>query len=310
MKRKLTIGTRGSDLALWQANWLKVRLGELYPELQVEIKVIKTQGDTILEAALYNLKDKGFFSKAIEDDLLAGKIDIAVHSLKDLPTKLPEGLIICAVSDREDAHDVFISKTHNSIQSLPQGAAIATGSLRRRSQLLNYRNDLNIIDLRGNVPTRLKKFLASDWEGMILAYAGLSRLGFQAYVREVVSEDIILPAVGQGVIAVECRQSDSEIGQLVKPIHNETVYQQVLAERALLQSLEGGCQVPIGVYTKVADGNITLKAMVGSPDGKKIARCEILGEKKEPEALGIRAAEKLLEAGAKEILEELRSSDS
>jgi hydroxymethylbilane synthase len=310
LSKKIIIGTRGSELALWQANWIKSRIAELHPELPIDVRVIKTQGDSIPDAALHELPDKGFFTKAIEDELLSGTVDIAVHSLKDLPTRLPNRLAIAAVSDREDPRDVLISQRHNSINELPEGAAIATGSLRRRAQLLNYRKDLNIIDIRGNITTRIKKYQASDWDGMILACAGLRRLGLERHIKEVISEDVILPAVSQGVMAVECREDDKHIIELLKPIHNQRVFTQVLAERSLLRKLEGGCQVPIGVYTRLHNHVISLKAMVASPGGKKITRCEVRGDSSKPEEVGTQAAEELLKVGAGEILEELKNKSN
>lgn len=305
---KIRIGTRGSELALWQANWAKQQIQALVPEIPIEIKIIKTQGDHIQDISLSKIGDKGLFTKAIEDSLLEGDTDIAVHSLKDLPTMLPKGLTIGAVSSREDPHDVLISEKYNSLDEMPEGASIATGSLRRKSQLLNYRNDLKIVEVRGNISTRIKKLGDAGWDGMILAYAGIKRLELIGYVKQIIPESVILPAVSQGVIAVESRINDSQTNKLLKSINNVDSEIQITAERSLLQTLEGGCQVPIGVYTKIADNALHIKAMIGSLDGKKIVKCELSGNLSDAGQLGIKAANQLLASGGREILAELRNS--
>ncbi|HEY3251894.1 MAG TPA: hydroxymethylbilane synthase [Ignavibacteria bacterium] len=304
---KIIIGTRGSELAKWQAEWAKKNLENLYSEIRVEIKIIKTQGDQVQDISLSKIGDKGLFTKAIEDELLEGSIDIAVHSLKDLPTQLPEGLIIGAVSKREDSRDVFISSKYDSLTQLPWGATVATGSLRRKSQLLNFRKDLDVIDIRGNITTRLIKFDDAGWDGLILAFAGISRLGQRDRIKQIIPEDVILPAVSQGVIAIETRKADVVLNELLKALNNNSSMTQILAERSLLRTLEGGCQVPIGAYTRLENSSLNLKAMIGSLDGKKVLRTEISGSPSDAEELGKNAGEELLSAGGREILDELRA---
>lgn len=306
MKRSFTIGSRGSELALWQTDFIKNELEKRFPDAQFEIRVILTTGDAILDTALSKIGDKGLFTTQIETALLNGKIDLAVHSLKDLPTVQPENLKIGAVSSRETANDVFISKNFQTIADLPQNAKVATGSLRRRSQLLNFRPDLEIVEIRGNVPTRIEKFLASDLDAMILAFAGVHRLQLDSFVKQIVPIDILLPAVGQGVMAVEIRENDSQLIEMLQSINDETVASCITAERAFLRMLEGGCQVPIGGYA-IADGEeIFLQGFVGNHDGSKIIRESISGEKREAEYLGQTLADKCLQMGASEILNEAR----
>ncbi len=302
----LTIGSRGSDLALWQANWLKKQLEDRYNSANISLKIIKTEGDRILDVALSKIGDKGLFTKAIEDALLDKSIDLAVHSLKDLPTTLPAGLRIGAVSRREDQHDALISLKHNSLAELPAGATVATGSLRRKSQLLSYRSDFNVVDLRGNINTRLRKLEDEGWDGMILALAGVKRLGLTAHLKQVIPEDMILPAVSQGVMAVEVRTEDHELMKMLEPVNNRDSMYQIRAERSMLKTVEGGCQAPVGVFTRIENNEIALDAMIGSLDGKKIVRCSMKGGIEEPEELGVRAGLDLLERGGREILSALR----
>ena len=306
MTRKYVIGTRGSDLALWQANLVRTRLESLFTEQEFEIKVIRTTGDQLLDIALSKIGDKGLFTRQIETALLNGEIDFAVHSLKDLQTVQPDGLIIGAVCDRETANDVFISKTHKSIDELPAGARVATGSLRRKSQLLNFRPDLEIVEIRGNVPTRLKKFQESDLDGLILAYAGIFRLGLEKSVSQLIPFSVMLPAVGQGAVAVEIREGDGEVLELAAKLESGPTRVCITAERSFLRRLEGGCQVPIGAYATIDRGNLHLEGMVGSLDGSVIFRESISGGTVEAEELGTRLAERLIEKGAAELLEETR----
>ena len=306
MTRKYVIGTRGSDLALWQANLVRTRLESLFTEQEFEIKVIRTTGDQLLDIALSKIGDKGLFTRQIETALLNGEIDFAVHSLKDLQTVQPDGLIIGAVCDRETANDVFISKTHKSIDELPAGARVATGSLRRKSQLLNFRPDLEIVEIRGNVPTRLKKFQESDLDGLILAYAGIFRLGLEKSVSQLIPFSVMLPAVGQGAVAVEIREGDGEVLELAAKLESGPTRVCITAERSFLRRLEGGCQVPIGAYATIDGGNLHLEGMVGSLDGNVIFRESISGGTVEAEELGTRLAERLIEKGAAELLEETR----
>jgi hydroxymethylbilane synthase len=316
MKSKLVrIGSRGSDLALWQARWVQGELLRLHPEYEVTIEVIKTTGDKILDAPLSKIGDKGLFTREIETALLAERIDLAVHSLKDLPTELPEGLAIGAVCRREDPRDVFIPHPSNSIRQLmaqPLGASIATGSLRRKCQIAALRPDLEIQDIRGNLGTRFRKLEASQWQGMILARAGVLRLGWEDRIGETVDAEVILPAVGQGALGIEVREGDADTTGIVAVLTDVPTLQGTAAERALLRALEGGCQVPIGAYGRVVQspngGDILrLDAMVGSLDGKTVVRGKIEGPSEEASALGAQLAGRLLAEGADAILRQIRS---
>ena len=306
MKSKYIIGSRGSELALWQSNWAKSELEKIYPGIYVEVKIIKTTGDKILDVPLSNIGDKGLFTKEIENALINKEIDIAVHSLKDLPTALPEGLTIGAVSERIEQRDVLISKICSRIDDLPIESKVATGSLRRKSQLLNFRPDLNIVDLRGNVTTRIKKFEESDWAAIILAFAGVKRLGLDKYIKEIIPVEVILPAVSQGVMALEIRDGDKEVFEIVRAINNNRSELEIRAERSFLKTLQGGCQVPIGVYSRIEDGTFTLEGMVGSVDGKVVIRDKITGSTVNSEKLGEELAGALIQQGAAKILELIR----
>jgi len=307
LQRKFIIGSRGSQLALWQTGFTKETLEKHFPQTTFDIRIIKTKGDAVLDTALSKIGDKGLFTKEIETALLNDEIDLAVHSLKDLPTAQPEGLKIGAVSQRETPNDVFISKMHASINDLPNGARVATGSLRRKSQLLAFRPDLEIVEIRGNVPTRIEKFLASDLDGLILAFAGVHRLGLDSHIKQIIPTEILLPAVGQGVMAVEIRDTDSEIAAMLTEINDEETKACITAERAFLRRLEGGCQVPIGAMAVFEVGEIFLHGFVGSLDGAKVIRQSIRGIASGAESLGNDLAEKCLAAGAAEILSEARA---
>ncbi len=307
MTRKYIIGSRGSELALWQANFVKTLLQDLFRDRLFEIKIIKTTGDQLLDIALSKIEDKGLFTKQIETELLNGEIDFAVHSLKDLQTIQPEGLVIGAVCKRETPNDAFISKSHTSIDSLPKGARVATGSLRRRSQLLNFRPDLKIVEIRGNVPTRLKKFDESDLDGLILAYAGLHRLGLEEKVSQLIPFSLMLPAVGQGAVAVEVRDSDSHVLEMTARFDDESTRICITAERAFLRRLEGGCQVPIGALATLENGRIQLDGMVGSLDGSIVFRELVEGDADDAETLGIGLAGMLIDKGADNLLLESRA---
>lgn len=306
MNEKFVIGSRGSDLALWQANYVKTSLERLFPENQFEIKTIHTTGDQVVDTALSKIGDKGLFTKQIEAALLEGTIDMAVHSLKDLQSEQPEGLVIGAVCERETPNDVFISRNGASIDDLPYGARVATGSLRRRSQLLHYRPDLKIEEIRGNVPTRLRKFDGSDLDGMILAYAGVIRLGLGERVSQLVPFEIMLPAVGQGAVAIESRGNDSRTASVVEKLDHLPTHICITAERAFLRRLEGGCQVPIGAHARLDAETLTLEGMVGSLDGKVIFREQISGNPESAGSLGTELAEALIELGARELLDGAR----
>jgi hydroxymethylbilane synthase len=306
MNRTFVIGSRGSDLALWQANFVKDALESKFPSHTFEIKIIKTTGDEVMDVALSKIGDKGLFTRQIEAQLLDGSIDIAVHSLKDLQTEQPTGLTIGAVCERETPNDVLISKNNGPIDDLPQGARVATGSLRRRSQLLNYRPDLEVVEIRGNVPTRLRKFDESDLDAMILAYAGIYRLGFGERISQLIPFDIILPAVGQGAVAVEVRDSDNEVLALVDSLNHHKTRMAITAERAFLRRLEGGCQVPIGGYAALHEDELTLAGVVGSLDGEMMFRQTAAGSVDDAEAIGTQLAEDLIDNGAADLLNAVR----
>ncbi len=302
MTRSYSIGTRGSELALWQANWVKSKLSLLSPESIFEIKVIETTGDKILEVALSKIGDKGLFTRQIETELIGGTIDFAVHSLKDLQTVQPDGLVIGAMCERDVPNDAFVSQRFQSVGELPRGARVATGSLRRKSQLLNYRPDLEIVDIRGNVPTRLAKFADSDLDGLLLAYAGLNRLGLKDKIKQIIPFDVMLPAPGQGSIAVEARSDDKFAMTLCGGLDDTSTRVCISAERSFLRRLEGGCQVPIGAIATLRDRVVHLDGMVGSLDGKTILREQLDGVISESDELGVRLAEKLIEKGAGDLL--------
>jgi hydroxymethylbilane synthase len=310
LKRNFIIGTRGSDLALWQTDFIRTELEDHFPDAVFETRIINTKGDAILDTALSKIGDKGLFTSQIEAALFDREIDFAIHSLKDLPTIQPVGLRIGAVSHRAMPNDVFISKTAGSLAELTPQAKVATGSLRRRSQLLNFRPDLQIVEIRGNVPTRIKKFLASDLDGMILAFAGVHRLQLDAHITQIVPTEILLPAVGQGVMAVEIRDDDSVMAGMLQKINDPAVEACITAERAFLRSLEGGCQVPIGGFAVLENEEIFLQGFVGSLDGAIFIRETIRGQMDEAEDLGKALAEKCLANGAETILREARQAVS
>ncbi|MEW5798102.1 MAG: hydroxymethylbilane synthase [Bacteroidota bacterium] len=308
---KIVIGTRGSELALWQAEWVRQELQQRYSWIEIDTVIIKTTGDKILDSPLSKIGDKGLFTKEIEKALLDKEIDLAVHSLKDVPTQLTPGLTLGAISKREDVRDVFIShpsKKYASFNDVPTGGKVATGSLRRKCQLLQHRPDLTIIDIRGNLKTRREKLEQSDWDGMLLAKAGVTRLGWAAMISEVFSPAFILPAVGQGALGIEIRDDDGELMKLIAPLSHSETQIATTGERALLRHLEGGCQIPIGTFGRIENGAFILDAMVGSLDGKRVVRGSINGSPDEAGGLGIRLADELLARGAKDILDEIRKN--
>lgn len=309
MKQKIIIGSRGSELALWQANFIKREIEKKNKNVSVEINIIKTKGDKILDVALSKIGDKSLFTKELEVELLAKRIDLAVHSLKDLQTQIPAGLKLAAVTKRHDVEDVLIARKKGmTIHTLPEFGVVATGSLRRKSQLLHLRPDLTIFDLRGNVPSRIQKFLESEWDAIILARAGVERLNLKKHISSYIPKDEILPAVGQGALGIEIQEDNKAVEEIVKSLHHEDTYKAVLAERALLRTLEGGCQVPIGAFAEVKSSGLYLDAVIGSLDGSITYRKKLRGSKTEPEKLGKTLARDLLKAGAKEILEEVYKS--
>ena len=295
--KAFVIGSRGSKLALWQARWIEARLREAGRETRIEI--IKTTGDTISDVALAQVGSKGIFTKEIEEALLDGAIDLAVHSLKDLPTELPAGLALAAVPEREDPRDALVGFR---LADLPRGARVGTSSLRRSAQLRGLRPDLDIRDIRGNVDTRLRKLDAGDFDGTLLACAGLRRLGLDHRITEALEPSVMAPAVGQGALAIETRAGDRETIEAVARLEHAETRSAVEAERALLEALGGGCQVPLGAHARVIDGDIHLMAAVVAPDGSKVIRAEQSGPAADPIALGRRTAETLLEGGAAELI--------
>lgn len=306
LKQKIIIGSRGSELALWQANYIKRELEKKNRNVRVEINIIKTKGDKILDVALSKIGDKSLFTKELEVELYAKRIDLAVHSLKDLQTQIPAGLKLAAVTKRHEVEDVLIARKKGmTIKSLPEFAVVATGSLRRRAQLLHLRPDITIIDLRGNVPSRIKKFLESEWDAIILARAGVERLNLKKHISSFIPKEEILPAVGQGALGIEIREDNKAVEEIIKSLHHEETYKAVIAERALLSTLEGGCQVPIGAFAEVKPSGLYLDAVVGSLDGSITYRKKMRGSKNDPEKLGKTLAKDLLKAGAKEILNEV-----
>ena len=308
----IVIGTRGSELALWQAHWVEQELTRRNPGQRIELKTIKTTGDKILDSPLSQIGGKGLFTKELEKALLDGRIDLAVHSFKDIPTEIPDGLAINAVCEREDVRDVFVShpaKHYKRLDEVPKNGTIATGSLRRKSQLLHRRPDLNIVDIRGNLGTRIDKLKSSNWDGMLLAKAGVSRLGRTELIAEVFSPTDFLPAVGQGALAIETRDEESEKVQLVRLLNHAPTQRATLGERALLRRLEGGCQVPIGAFGRIESGVFRLDAVIASLDGKRTVRSSIEGPPEKSEQLGTALAEKLLADGGETILDEIREAD-
>ncbi len=309
MKQKIIIGSRGSELALWQANFIMREIEKKNKNVKVEINIIKTKGDKILDVALSKIGDKSLFTKELEVELLAKRIDLAVHSLKDLQTQLPAGLKLAAVTKRHNVEDVLIARKKGmTIQSLPDYAVVATGSLRRKSQLLHLRPDITVLDLRGNVPSRIQKFLESEWDAIILARAGVERLNLKKHISSFISKEDILPAVGQGALGIEIHQDNKIVEEILRSVHHDETYKAVIAERALLRTLEGGCQVPIGALAEVKSRGLYLDAVVGSLDGSITYRKKLRGSKNDPEKLGETLAKNLLKAGAKGILEEVYKS--
>ena len=305
-KRKIIIATRGSMLALWQAEWIKSELQQLDPELEIRLNKIKTTGDKILDVPLAQVGGKGLFVKEIEEAMLRGEADLAVHSMKDVPTDLPQGLHLSAITKREDPRDAFIAgKGIKSFRDLPRGAIIGTSSLRRICQLLHIRPDLRITQLRGNVDTRLRKLDEGQFDAVILAAAGVKRLGYSQRITEMIPPDISVPAIGQGAVGIECRVDDPFINNLLSKLDHKDTSICVKAERSFLKKLEGGCQVPIGAYAQIKDGTLTMDGLVGSLDGKTLIKEKIQGRPEDAESLGTQLAERLLAKGAKEILDEV-----
>ncbi|HHI5411443.1 TPA: hydroxymethylbilane synthase [Vibrio metoecus] len=301
----IRIATRQSPLALWQANYVKDALMAAHPGLQVELVTMVTRGDVILDTPLAKVGGKGLFVKELEVAMLEGRADLAVHSMKDVPVDFPEGLGLVTICEREDPRDAFVSNTYAKIDDLPSGAVVGTCSLRRQCQLKSARPDLVIKELRGNVGTRLSKLDAGEYDAIILAAAGLKRLGLESRIRNFIEPEQSLPAVGQGAVGIECRLDDQRVRELLAPLNHTDTADRVRCERAMNLTLQGGCQVPIGSYALLEGDHIWLRALVGEPNGSQIVRGEIRGPRSEAEQLGITLAEQLLEQGAKEILDRL-----
>ena len=303
MSREIRIATRKSALALWQAEYVKARLEQAHPGLKVSLVPMVSRGDKLLDAPLAKIGGKGLFVKELETALLENEADIAVHSMKDVPMDFPEGLGLYCICEREDPRDAFVSNTYSSLDALPEGSVVGTSSLRRQAQLLARRPDLKIQFLRGNVNTRLAKLDAGEYDAIILAAAGLIRLGFEDRIRSSISAEDSLPAGGQGAVGIECRSADSDVHALLAPLHHRETALRVTAERALNKHLNGGCQVPIACYALLEDDQLWLRGLVGQPDGGLLLRAEARAANSDAEALGVRVAEALLAQGADAILQ-------
>lgn len=305
MKANLIIGTRQSLLALWQSNHIASLLRKQYPDCQVALKKIVTKGDRILDVPLAQIGGKGLFTKEIETELLDGTVDLAVHSLKDMPTVLPEGLCLTAITTRANVGDAFVSNQYASFSELPQGAVLGTSSLRRKAQLLAVRPDLKIVDLRGNVDTRLRKLDEGQMDAIILAAAGLERLGHADRIREIIPTTVCLPAVGQGALAIECRSDNKEVREMLAFLNDLPTKQATDAERAFLGLIEGGCQVPIGVHAEVENDNVKIEAVIASLDGSKVLRNNITGPAVNAADLGRKLGQQMLAEGGEQILADI-----
>ncbi len=306
--RTIRIGSRKSQLALVQTYWVQEQLQKSFPEMSFEVHTMSTHGDKILDVALAKIGDKGLFTKELEVGMLNQEIDFAVHSLKDLPTRLPEGLVLAAITERENPADALVlHEKHKGkqIDTLPEGAVIGTSSLRRLAQLRHHFPHLQFKDVRGNLNTRMSKLDAGEYDALILAVAGLQRLGMGDRVHQILPKEISLHAVGQGALGIECRGDDIELLSLLKAIEHPETRDRCLAERSFLRELEGGCQVPIGVNTEINDGNLTLTGIVASVDGQKLAQDTVTGAAQDAEQLGKELAQVLRKQGAQEILDEI-----
>lgn len=305
MKQCIKIGTRGSKLALWQANWVKTELQRKHPSFVIDLVTVKTKGDKITDVPLAKVGGKGLFVKEIEEALLAGRIDLAVHSMKDMPSDIPTGLRIGAIPEREIPKDVLISRNGHSFSDLPEGARIGTSSLRRAAQFCHIRPDVEILPLRGNIDTRLKKLTTETLDAIVLAAAGVKRMNLEDRITEYLDETIMLPAVGQGALCIEIRENDPDIASIVKEMDHNKTRTAVMGERAFLRRLEGGCQVPIAAHGKIHEDTLTLTGLVATIDGATIIKETISGSETESEKLGLELANLLLSMGAKKILEDI-----
>ena len=304
----IRIATRKSQLALWQAEFVASQLRQNNPGLEVELVTMSTEGDRVLDSPLAKIGGKGLFVKELEHSMLRGEADIAVHSMKDVPVELPEGLHINTVLKREDPRDAFVSNSFGSLEELPKGARVGTSSLRRRCQLAELRPDLEILDLRGNVNTRLAKLDDGQYDAIILASAGLIRLEMSERIKEALAPQVMLPAIAQGAIGIECRQGDNDIEPLLKPLNDADTFTRVLAERAMNERLQGGCQVPIAGFAELDKGVIVVRGLVGRPDGTDMVHGVISGRPEHAQELGDVLGQDLLSRGADVILQELFDS--
>jgi hydroxymethylbilane synthase len=307
MNNPIKIGTRGSKLALWQANWVKSVLEKKFPPTPVQLVIIKTQGDKILDVPLAKVGGKGLFVKEIEQALFTGQIDIAVHSMKDMPSDIPEGLCIGAIPERENPADVFISCNGARFSELAAGSVIGTSSLRRGAQLRHARPDIVIQSIRGNLDTRLKKLESENFDALVLAAAGVKRLNLENKITEYLDPGFMLPAIGQGALCIETREDDAVVGPLVTSLDHASTRAVVAGERAFLNRLEGGCQVPIAGHGQISENQFTLTGLVAEIDGTRVIKGKKTGSLDSPETIGIDLAEELLAGGADKILEKLKS---
>ena len=305
MKPSIKIGTRASKLALWQANWVQSALNEKFPDPKVELVTIKTKGDKILDVPLAKVGGKGLFVKEIEQALLEGRIDLAVHSMKDMPAEIPDGLCIGAIPQREDPADVLVARQDLDFSNLKRGAVIGTSSLRRAAQLRHARPDISITPLRGNLDTRLKKLQTENLDAIVLAAAGIKRLNLTHRITQYLQADIMLPAVGQGALCIEMRQEDPVIGPMLATLDHANSRTVVLGERAFLTRLEGGCQVPMAAHGSVANNVFTITGLVASLDGKTVIKETLSGPADSSETIGLDLAERLIAMGAQTIIENL-----
>ena len=302
-KQKVIIGTRSSELALWQANFIKGQIENYFPQVKVELKLVNTKGDIILDKALDKIEGKGLFTKELENLLLDGTIDLAVHSLKDMQTEMPDGLLLAAVSKRHKVNDGLIARRPGmTIEDLPQNAVVATGSTRRKAQLLNLRPDIKTLDLRGNVNTRIKKFLDSNWDAVILACAGLERINLQQHISSEIDVNTMLPAVGQGALGIQINQNNKKLIDICAKLNHPLSFLETAAERAFLAALGGGCKTPIAAYATTKNSMLHISGLVSSADGQKQVKIEAKGKPEDAVEIGKKLAADLLAAGADEII--------
>ncbi len=304
--KSILIGTRGSKLALWQSNIVKQAIEEKFPNISVRLEIIQTTGDKILDVALSKIGDKNLFTKEIEQAMLENRVDIAVHSLKDLPTELPQGLCIGAVLPRAECRDALVSNNGIQLHELNSNHIIGTSSLRRKAQLLAYNPHLHIEDVRGNIDTRLQKLASGQYDALIMAAAGLQRLGYEDYITEIIDPIVMLPAASQGIIGVECREADVEVCEVLQAIHDDYTWNMALAERTFLKQMNGGCQLPLGCFTQVNNSTIEINATILSVDGTKKLQFSQSGHITKAETLAMQLAQTFYDAGAQDILNEIR----